>query len=164
MTECGSEVSICRIHVLPTFPSIVTFHFTRPEYWDIKPISFTNSPPPAIQIVLGIVIGCVVCVPLITAIISVCCVYIHNIFTNKQRNVDQKQTTEQAKTDVSTPHNNKPSLSIISSVFEALPPPYDIVNDNHHAEVSPPSYSIAIIHLQSSDQSQSSDTIIPIKD
>ena len=157
-TECSSEVSFCRLKPRPTFPSIMTFHFTRPYYWDIKPLTSGDPISPALQIVLGLVLGLTVCCPLIIVTVSVCYTYIDDFCTKRQQNLDQKQIRKQTKLGVSTSSNEKPSLSTISSVFEALPPPYETVSDKHHMEAAPPSYNIALIHLQSSD------TIIPIKD
>ncbi|CAF1295924.1 unnamed protein product [Adineta ricciae] len=156
--KCSTKVSYCTLKPPPTFPSIVTFHFTRPDYWDIKPLPSGDPISPALQVVLGLVVGSVVCCPLIIVAVLTCCACIQDFYTKRQQNLDQRQLRKQAKLGVPTSSNEKPSLSTISSALEALPPPYDGVSDKHHVEAAPPSYNIALIHLQSSD------TIISIKD
>ncbi|CAF0716335.1 unnamed protein product [Adineta steineri] len=72
--------------------------------------------------------------------------------------------TGQSTLNVSTPYDTEQSVSAISSIFEAFPPPYHIAIDKHRPEVTPPSYDIALTHLASVHQLQSFPTTIAIED
>ncbi|CAF1295996.1 unnamed protein product [Adineta ricciae] len=144
-TQCSTDkVSYCTFQPPPTIPSIVTFHFTRPVYWDIKPLHSGDSISPALQVVLGLVIGSAVCCPLIIVAVLTCCACIEDFCTKRQQNLDQRQLRKQAKLGVPTSSNEKPSLSTISSALEALPPPYEGVSDKHHVEAA---HHHTILHL-----------------
>ncbi|CAF0898248.1 unnamed protein product [Adineta steineri] len=154
---------------IPTFRPIMFQHVTRPDFLN-RPISHSPSSSGLIlglEIVSGIFFVCCIYIPLMYLIIRACwrcCLRVSNISPCNERIVGRQQMTEQSTLNVSTPYDNEQSVSAISSIFEALPPPYHIAIDKHRPEVSPPSYDIALTHLLSVHQLQSFPTTIAIED
>ncbi|CAF3903184.1 unnamed protein product [Adineta steineri] len=164
--ECGSEIFACHYRTIPTFRPIMFQYVTRPDFLN-RPISHAPSSSGLIlvlEIVSGIFFVCCIYIPLIYLIIRTCWRCCLRVSPRNQRIVELQQMTGQSTLNVSTPYDSEQSVSTISSIFEALPPPYHIAIDKHRSEVSPPSYDIALTHLVSVHQLQSFSTATMAKD
>ncbi|CAF1092177.1 unnamed protein product [Adineta steineri] len=164
--ECGSEIFACHYRTIPTFRPIMFQYVTRPDFLN-RPISHAPSSSGLIlvlEIVSGIFFVCCIYIPLIYLIIRTCWRCCLRVSPRNQRIVELQQMTGQSTLNISTPYDSEQSVSTISSIFEALPPPYHIAIDKNRSEVSPPSYDIALTHLVSVHQLQSFPTTTVIED